>query len=530
MSDGNGSEPGRPGSARSSFVPRHLETGRHESYEQVIDGEYVFDIDRGDQAPFETYNSATKELQGIIQACVNDGRPVRAHGALWSLSTVAVTAGRLIDNVALRVAFEVPGNLTNPAYVGDTAKLRFVECGNSVAALNDYLFAANLSIKGCGSNNGQTLAGGISTGTHGGAFNYGAMQEMVVGLHLVTGPNRNVYLERKTYPVMGPDFPESIGAEFIRDDVLFNAALVSLGSFGIIHGIMIETRELFALNAIRFRHPYDATLKAAIAACDPTLIPLPVDAQDIPKDKPYHFEIFFNPNEGTPPDEAIVLVMYETDYDPAEYISPPWNTGEPGLGASGLDVMGTLVGRIPSPFNKVAVPFLNSQVNQEVFPYFKKAIIRDLFRGEKTLGKTLACGVGMPAARAVEAMEIAFDLYKRSRRVLPLILSHRFVKGTKALLGFTRFDTTAVMEMDAVNTPETREFYNTVWNELDAVGIPFTLHWGKYNAFLTPERVRNRYGGETVDQWLAARHTLMENAVVRQLFKNEFTAGLGLAN
>ncbi|PTR16239.1 FAD binding domain-containing protein [Nitrosospira sp. Nsp2] len=530
MPDGNESEPARSGGTRSSFVRRHLETGRHESYEQVIDGEYVFDIDRGGKAPFETYNSATKELQGIIQACVNDGRSLRAHGALWSLSTVAVTAGRLIDNVALRLAFEVPGKLTNPAYAGDPVKLRFVECGNSVAALNDYLFAANLSIKGCGSNNGQTLAGALSTGTHGSAFNFGAMQEMVVGLHLLTGPNRNVYLERKSYPVMSPDFPESVGAEFIRDDILFNAALVSLGSFGIVHGIMIETRDLFALNAIRFRHPYDATLKAAIAACDPTLIPLPAEALDIPRDNPYHFEIFYNPNEGTPPDKAIVLVMYETAYDPASYVPPPWNTGEPGLGASGLDVMGALVGRIPSPLNKLAVPLLNSQVNQEFAPYFKKAIIRDLFRGEKTLGKTLACGVGLPVARAVEAMEIAFDLYKRSRLVLPLILSHRFVKGTKALLGFTRFDTTAVMEMDAVNTSETREFYNTVWNELDAAGIPFTLHWGKYNTFLTPERVRNRYGGEAVDQWLAARHTLMENAVVRQIFTNEFTAELGLAN
>jgi hypothetical protein len=48
----------------------------------------------------------------------------------------------------------------------------------------------------------------------------------------------------------------------------------------------------------------------------------------------------------------------------------------------------------------------------------------------------------------------------------------RTFKGTKALLGFTRFDITAVMEMDAVNTPETREFYNTVWNELDAAAFP----------------------------------------------------------
>ena len=102
------------------------------------------------------------------------------------------------------------------------------------------------------------------------------------------------------------------------------------------------------------------------------------------------------------------------------------------------------MGRIPSPLNKLAVPLLNSQVNQQFAPYFKQALIRDLFRGEKTLGKTLACGVGMPVARAVEAMEIAFRAYKDSNTVLPVILSHRFVKGTKALLGFTRFDTTAI--------------------------------------------------------------------------------------
>ncbi|MBA4141953.1 MAG: FAD-binding protein [Nitrosospira sp.] len=524
----NGNESNSNG--RSFFRTKNLETGRHESYKQVLEGEYVFRNDPGGKPPFQTYNEATTELQGIIRTCLDEGKSLRAHGALWSLSTVPVTDGRLIDNIALRLAFEVPAELTNPLYSGEAGKLRFVECGNSVAALNDYLFANGLSLKGCGSNNGQTIVGALSTGTHGSAYRFGAMQEMVVGLHLISGPNRHVYLERASYPVMRADFAESIGAEFIQDDTLFNAALVSLGSFGIIHGVMIETRELFLLNAVRFRHPYDATLKAAIAACDPTLVPLPVEAQDIPRDKPYHFEIFFNPNEGTPPDEAIVLIMYESAYDPARYVPPVWNTGQAGLGASGLDVMGTLVGRIPSPLNKVAVPFLNSQVNQEFAPYFKKAIIRDLFRGEKTLGKTLACGVGMPVARAVEAMEIAFSVYEASDAVLPLILSHRFVKGTKALLGFTRFDATVVMEMDAVNTSETRAFYNKVWEELDAAGIPFTLHWGKYNAFLTPNRVRNRYGDTAVDQWLASREALMEGAEVRKIFNNDFTFALGLAN
>jgi hypothetical protein len=355
------------------------------------------------------------------------------------------------------------------------------------------------------------------------------MQEMVVGLHLVTGPDRHVYLERKSVPVLQPAFAESIGADFMRDDTLFNAALVSFGAFGVIHGILIETRELFLLNAARFRHPYDSALKQAIATCDPTLISLPAEAAGFPRDKPYHFEIFFNPNEGAPPAEAIVHIMYESPYDPAHYSPPVWNAGEAGLGASGLDVMGTLVGKIPSPLNKLAVPFLNSQVDQEFAPYFKQAIIRDLFRGEKTLGKTLACGIGMPVARAVEAMEIAFKAYQDVHAVLPLVLSHRFVKGTSALLGFTRFPTTAVMEMDAVNTPQTRAFFNEVWNRLDTAGIPFTLHWGKYNAFLNTDRVRNRYGDTAVNQWLTSRKTLLTDPVVRQIFTNDFMKAVGLA-
>ena len=114
--------------------------------------------------------------------------------------------------------------------------------------------------------------------------------------------------------------------------------------------------------------------------------------------------------------------------------------------------------------------------------------------------------------------------------MLPLILSHRFVKGTHALLGFTRFDTTAVMEMDAVNTAQTRAYFERVWDALDAAGVPFTLHWGKYNTFLTPERVRNRYGDATVDQWLASRKTLLPDPQVRRIFNNDFMSRVGLVN
>jgi hypothetical protein len=190
--------------------------------------------------------------------------------------------------------------------------------------------------------------------------------------------------------------------------------------------------------------------------------------------------------------------------------------------------MGALVDNIPSPLDRLIVPFLNREIEHEFAPYLKKAIIRDLFRGEKTLGKTLACGVGMPANRAVEAMDIAFKRYETNGDVLPALLSVRFVKATKALLGFQRFEPTAVFEMDSVNTVKTRGYFEQVWADLDAADIPFTLHWGKYNVFWTPARLRAHFGN-AVDQWIASRETLLESSAVRQVFTNSFMTTMGLA-
>ena len=515
---------------RSFFRKKTQEQGRHQSYTQALDGEYAFDPNPapGAKAELKTYKDATKERRDIIGACVRDGKRLRARGSLWSLSTAAVTDGRLIDTTTLRLAFDVSKTLVDPAYKGDVAKLRFVECGNSIAALNNYLFASRLSLKASGSNNGQTIVGALSTGTHGGAFKFGAISEMVVGIHLIAGPNRHVYLQRQSYPVVKATFAERLGAEFKADDTLFNAALVSFGAFGIIHGLMIETRELFALNAVRFKHPYDATLKAAITNCDPTTIPLPAFAKDVPTDKPYHFELFLNVNETGAPANAYMQLMYEAPFKAATYAPPVWDGGESGLGADGLNVMGALVDRIPSPLDRLIVPFLNKEIDHEFAPYLKKGIIRDLFRGEKTLGKTLACGVGMPAGRAVEALEIAFKRYRDNGEVLPALLSFRFVKATKALLGFQRFEPTAIFEMDSVNTAKTRGYFEQVWADLEAAGIPFTLHWGKYNNFWTPVRLRAHFG-DAVDQWIASREALLESPAVRQVFTNPFMTALGLA-
>jgi hypothetical protein len=191
--------------------------------------------------------------------------------------------------------------------------------------------------------------------------------------------------------------------------------------------------------------------------------------------------------------------------------------------------MGALLELIPLPLTPLVVPILNDQVRDQYAPSARRGIIRDLFRGERVLGRTLGCGVGLELHRAQEALEIAFKAYRDAGQLMPIILSHRFVKGTRALLGFTRFTPTAVLEIDAINTPGTRRYLQRVWADLDAAGIPFTLHWGKFNAHLTPARVRRMYGSDVVDQWIASRNALLQSPEVGRVFANPFITRLQLA-
>jgi hypothetical protein len=103
------------------------------------------------------------------------------------------------------------------------------------------------------------------------------------------------------------------------------------------------------------------------------------------------------------------------------------------------------------------------------------------------------------------------------------------VKGTKATLGFTKFAATCVLELDAVNVPETRNYVKAVWAALEAAGINFTLHWGKFNTYLTGPRVEKMYGTAAVNQWKASRATLLESADVSRAFDNTFIKNAGLA-
>ena len=511
---------------RSSFRDDiHSWEGRHQSYTQTIEGYYNFSqAPNGDE--LEEYKRVTTELQDVIAEAVQTGKSLRAMGSSWSLSKVGVTEHRLINTKNLSLAFPLDDAVISPAYAGDRTKLRFLETGSEIGQINHYLFDHGLSLKASGSNNGQTLVGAVSTGTHGAAFKFGATPDFVVGIHLITGPSTQVYLQRASYPVVNPSFAVALGAELKSDDTLFNAALVSFGSFGIIHGLMIEARKLFILHAYRSFRPFDAALKNAISTLSFSDLDPHKDLHDKPPSELYHFQVSFNPNEGTPPEEASLKVMFEDDYTD-DYVRPAWDDGQAGPGASGLELIGALLGAIPSPLAGLVKSALNAQVKAHLEPYAITGTFIDLFRGERTEGKVFASAIGVPLSRSLDALDTAFNTYANFGTVLPMTFTMRFVKGTQALLGFTKFDPTCVLEIDAINTEETHDYANQVWTKLEQGGIPFTMHWGKFNSFLTKARVNNMYG-ENVKKWVESREALL-SPEVRNVFTNGFLQSVGLA-
>jgi hypothetical protein len=91
-----------------------------------------------------------------------------------------------------------------------------------------------------GTHLGPTIAGGAGTASHGSRLGFGGLQNMIVGLHLVTGEDRDVWLERADAPVLSEAGAARLGAaEVIRDDAVFADALVHLGGMGIVNGVAL---------------------------------------------------------------------------------------------------------------------------------------------------------------------------------------------------------------------------------------------------------------------------------------------------
>ncbi|ROP39289.1 D-arabinono-1,4-lactone oxidase [Saccharothrix texasensis] len=165
-------------------------------------------------------------------ASVVVGAPsVRPRGSGHSFTGIAVAPGVAIDLDAWTGIVDVAGSLVT------------VRSGTTLHQLNALLDVLGLAMANLGDIDAQTVAGAISTGTHGTGAKLGGLATQVVALELVLA-------DGSVARCSADERPE-----------LFHAARVGLGALGVISTVTLRCVPSFVLHAREFPGRLDAVLE-----------------------------------------------------------------------------------------------------------------------------------------------------------------------------------------------------------------------------------------------------------------------------
>jgi len=202
----------------------------------------------------------------------------------------------------------------------------------------------------------------------------------------------------------------------------------------------------------------------------------------------------------------------------------------PGTAAShtgpGDDVM-AIMGQFTDLLPTFAIDALVNFVVSQAYPTYSKqyGTPGETFWSNFTSQKAMCMELGIALEDTERVLELLLAIPSVSS--YPGAFAFRWVKGSAALLAFTKFPVTCTIEFPSAYCQPVLDFYGAVWAALDAAKIPFTLHWGQMNNF-TPERVRKMYGDDAVNTWIASRNKLVD-ANTRKVFGSSFLSTCGLA-
>jgi L-gulono-1,4-lactone dehydrogenase len=158
-----------------------------------------------------------QEIIAAVQAAAQRNLPVRAIGALHSATPIPATEGICIVLDHYKKVVKIAGSLVT------------VQAGMKLWELNQVLAQQGLALPILGTIVQQTVAGAISTGTHGGSLHHPSLCGSVQSLRLIRADGSSLDLDR-SHP-------------------LFNAVVISMGLLGIISTVTFQCVPAFSLQS-----------------------------------------------------------------------------------------------------------------------------------------------------------------------------------------------------------------------------------------------------------------------------------------
>ncbi len=195
-----------------------------------------------------------EELLATVVSARERGETVKVVGSGHSFTSIALTQGRL-------VSLE---NMTGIVGVDSGAQRVTVKAGTTLADLNVLLDQHGLALANLGDITYQTVAGAVSTGTHGTGRHLTGLAGQITGMRIINGLGQII------------DVDETQNSEILR------LGRVGLGALGAITQVTLQAVPAFRLRAVETPMRVDQLLKE---------LDMHVDTND-------HFEFFWVPHTG----------------------------------------------------------------------------------------------------------------------------------------------------------------------------------------------------------------------------------------
>ena len=174
---------------------------------------------------FPSHVQSPTDTEGVVEAvrlARDRGLRVKMVGTGHSFTDVAVADGLLLR----------PGRLVGVRSVDRDAMTVTALAGTPLHVLNAALADLGLALNNMGDVDRQTVAGAISTGTHGSGGRWSSLSAQVASVELVTGDGSLVTAS-----------PE-------KDPDLFSVARLGLGAFGVLTAVTFHVEPAFRLRAV----------------------------------------------------------------------------------------------------------------------------------------------------------------------------------------------------------------------------------------------------------------------------------------
>lgn len=448
-------------------------------------------------------------LCNLVRQAEASKERIRCIGSGWSLNDIAFTHQNLVNTARLSsyfVGFR-SDDMVAPAYRATKNRLVFAQTGTQMVTLNNALAQANprLALPTSGASNGQTIVGATQTGTHGSANQYGPCPNFLRALHIVGEGGRHYLIQSAKNPVVTQAFADYLGAELREDDELFQAATVGLGSFGLIHAVLLEAVPMYGLG--RYVEQVDfADVEQAIYDFDVAGLGLPSGDS-----MPWHFEVVVNPyRRGQGQRGAFIRTYQKFDIAPTDPLPViPVNAG----GKVNSEDLVTIGGLLTNIAPELVPSALQGQLVASLAPTDGQ-VIRGTPGGQfddsqPTNGGT-SMELGVPYDSVKDVAAVIYGVTDQYAFGAPT--AFRWVKASAQTLSYSPFlPITCHIEMPGIDAARTREGYRRIWAALDAAGLKYTCHWGQALP-ISPAWVTAAYGRPRINRWLAARRSFLSPA------------------